>query len=490
MKTLTAIAFAAGILPCSVAAAEGDKTVTVKPQRTGELFPNPGMGWQTFHHFADDDKNLADLPSTSAYFRLYWSEIEPEEGRIDFPHLDGLLKRARQAGQKLAFRVMCAGTSRQEMYVPRWLRGKGCPGFEYKYHDRGPTHWIPDMDHVIFQNAHFRLIGELGKRYDGHPDVDLLDIGSVGLWGEWHMSGTGLKVPSLKTRLALIDAWCRAFPKTPKVMLIGDADGMKHATASGCGWRADCLGDMGGFSKTWNHMEHFYKQQIRKTDTQSAWRKAPVAFESCWDMRKWQAEGWDIRFIFDYALELHASYLNNKSAPIPAGTRDEIERFLRRIGYRLVLRQLQHARRTRARSNLAVSMQWENAGVAPPYRDYVLAFRLKREEQAEKGQAPSMVTTRTSIKGWQPGRFEVSATLRLPGDLEPGRYELALGLVDPSTGKPSVRLAIVGRAGDGWYPLSHIEVAGAVGAAVRPGEVPGEVASNTGRHPGSLQGGR
>ena len=29
--------------------------------------------------------------------------------------------------------------------------------------------------------------------------------------------------------------------------LIGDLEGMKHAIQNGCGWRADCLGDMGGF---------------------------------------------------------------------------------------------------------------------------------------------------------------------------------------------------------------------------------------------------
>jgi hypothetical protein len=343
------------------------------------------------------------------------------------------------------------------------------------------------MDHAMFQDAHLRLIRELGKRYDGHPDVDLLDIGSVGLWGEWHMSNTGVKVPSLKTRLALIDAWCRAFPKTPRVMLIGDADGMRHATASGCGWRADCLGDMGGFSGTWNHMEHFYRQQIRKTGTGDAWRKAPVAFESCWDMRKWQAEGWDIRFIFDYALELHASYLNNKSAPIPAGTRGEIERFLRRIGYRLVLRQVEHPGKARAGSTVAVSLAWENAGVAPPYRDYRLAFRLKKEKTQKvkkEPPAPRVFVTETSIRGWQPGRLEGTASLKLPGDLEPGRYELALAVVGPTSRAPAVRLAIAGRAGDGWYPLSHLEVtpAPARGAAERAGPPgPGEAPSATDR---------
>ena len=150
-------------------------------------------------------------------------------------------------------------------------------------------------------------------------------------------------LPSPEIRLAIIDAWCDAFPKTSKVMLIGSEEGMPRTAKGGFGWRADCLGDMGGFSKTWNHMDNFYLQQLAKTGAEEAWKKAPVAFESCWDMRKWKQEGWDIRFIFDYALRCHASYVNNKSAPIPDGTRPEIERLLRRLGYRLVIRSVEHA---------------------------------------------------------------------------------------------------------------------------------------------------
>jgi hypothetical protein len=158
--------------------------VVVTPAEIGDLLPNPHMGWQTFHRFADADPALEGLPSTSAYFRLYWRQIEPSEGVIDFAQLDDLLAGARRAGQKLAFRIMCVGTNRDYMHVPEWLRDKGCPGSEFRYHETGRVHWAPDMDNAVFQQAHFRLIRELGKRYDGHPDLDLVDIGSVGLWGE------------------------------------------------------------------------------------------------------------------------------------------------------------------------------------------------------------------------------------------------------------------------------------------------------------------
>jgi hypothetical protein len=451
---MTGVSLIAAVLNCYLAATAEEFTIKVVPKEVDDLFANPGMGWQTFHHFADEDKNLEGLPSASAYFRFYWSEIEPAEGQIDFAKFDDLLARAKEAGQKLAFRIMCAGTTRDYMYVPQWLKDRGCKGFEYQRGGRGPKHWVPDMDDPIFQNAHFRLIEELGDRYDGHPDLDLVDIGSVGLWGEWHMSGTGVDMPSPGTRLAIIDTYIKAFPRTPKVMLIGDIEGMKHATRNGCGWRADCMGDMGGFSKTWNHMEHSYPQHIEKSEAAEVWKTAPVAFESCWDMRKWKEEGWDIRYIFDYALNYRVSYHNNKSAPIPEGTRHEVERFLRKMGYRLVLRQMEHVRTVARGASLPISMIWENVGVAPPYRDYLLALRLADVNSEEA----FVFVGKTSIKGWLPGEIETSESFKLPGDLRPGRYKLALAVVDPDTRDPAIRLAIAGRTEDGWYLLSHIEV--------------------------------
>jgi hypothetical protein len=450
MASTAALGLALALVASGAACGE----VVVRPKEIDDLLANPGMGWQTFHQFADHDKALDGIPSAAAYFRWYWSQIEPVEGKIDVAMIDGLLARAHKAGQRLSFRIMCAGTDKEYAYVPEWLKEKGCKGFEYQYDKSGPTHWVPDFADPLFQKAHFRLIEELGKRYDNHPDVDTLDVGSVGMWGEWHMSSTGVKMPEPEMRLRIVDAWCQAFPKTPRVMLIGDLEPLAHAVRAGCGWRADCLGDMGGFSKTWNHMDHLYRQQIQKAQAGEAWKTAPVAFESGWDMRKWKSEGWSIRYIFEYALELHTSLMNNKSAPIPEGTRPEVERFLRKLGYRLVLRTLQHPESVARGAPLTVSMSWENLGVAPPYRDYLLGLRLARADKTK----PCVLVGKTSVKGWLPGPKEAADAFELPKDLAPGRYGLALGVLDAQTNAPALRLAIEGRDAEGWYPLSEIEV--------------------------------
>jgi len=46
----------------------------------------------------------------------------------------------------------------------------------------------------------------------------------------------------------------------------------------------------------------------------------------------------------------------------------------------------------------------------------------------------------------------------LPTDMPKGQYDLAVGIVGQDSTEPVVRLAIQGRAADGWYPLSRVIV--------------------------------
>jgi len=434
--------------------AQAAELIRVQPREIADLLANPGMGWQTFMKFADEDPALAGLPSSTAYFRWYWKEVEPRDGEINWKMFDDLLARARKAGQQVALRIMTAGTGRDYDYSPPWLREIGLPGFEYKYGGGGPTHWVPDLDDARILSRHLRLIEGMGRRYDGHRDLALMDIGSVGLWGEWHMSQTGVNMPSPETRRRIIEAYLTAFRKTPLVMLIGDLDGLKLAASHGVGWRADCLGDMGGFSKNWCHMKDFYPQQIERAGIADAWKRGPVALESCWTMERWVREGWDVQQIFDWALAQHASYVNNKSSPIPEGARSKVETFLRLLGYRFVVRRVEHPAEFERGKTIEVPMEWENVGVAPCYADYRPAIALADGP----GSRLTVVVSETKVREWLPGKISLAERIAVPLELAPGEYGLQLAVVDPSTREPVVRLAIVGRRDDGWYPISRLRV--------------------------------
>jgi hypothetical protein len=190
-------------------------------------------------------------------------------------------------------------------------------------------------------------------------------------------------------------------------------------------------------------------------------------------MRKWVSEGWSLRFIFNYALALHGSYINNKSAPLPEGeqVREELERFLRRLGYRLVLEQLQHPPQVTAGEKLQLAMKWRNLGSAPCYKPYRLAYRLTNGQGLQK-----VFVSKIAVNKWLPGSVElftgdffrqppdlppgeaidVADAIPLPTDLPIGRYTLSIAVVGVDSERPIVQLGIKGRADDGWYPLSTV----------------------------------
>jgi len=335
---------------------------------------------------------------------------------------------------------------------------------------------IADMDDPITLQRHLDFIKRLGERYDGHPDIAHVDIGSIGWWGEWHLIGSQKnKLPTIENRTKVIDAYLAAFKKTPLLMQISGGDCLRYATQHGAGWRADCLGNMGGVTKNGCHMRDYYPVSIKEGGIQDVWKTAPVAWETCWDMRKWVNEGWSLRYIFNYALALHASYINNKSAPLPYGdnVRPELERFLRRLGYRFVLKELKHPSGAKPGAKLDLLMKWQNVGSAPCYKPYRLAYRLSNDQ----GYAKVFVSNNT-VNRWLPGSVElfteeffkqpkdlppgevaaVTDTITLPVDIPAGVLSLSLAVVEEHTSNPVVRLGIKGLTKDGWYPVSEIKV--------------------------------
>ena len=452
------------------------EVVTVVPEETDELLANPGIGWETFHRTCDKDKNLPDwIPSTVHYARWGWGNLEPQPGKIDYEFLDKVLKETHEAGQHLTFRVMCCSTTPGRPYHPSWLKDVGGKILVCDYENQKDL-LVPDLDDPVVLAQHLDFVKRLGARYDGHPNIDHVDLGSVGWWGEWHMSSskTG-KMPTMENCKKIIDAYLAAFRKTPLLMLIGGGECLTYTTQRGTGWRADCLGDMGGFSKNWCHMRKGYPVWVRESGIGDAWKTAPVAWESCWDMRRWVEEKWSLRYIFNYALALHGSYLNNKSAPLPSdeNVRQEIERFVRRLGYRLVLKELKHPARARPGEPVVLTTKWQNVGSAPCYRPYRVAYRLT----SKSGYAKTLAGTIT-VEKWMPGSVEmfteeffkeppdlppgevVEAVDRvvLPNDVPAGSLRLAIGVVGEETLEPVLRLGIKGRTDEGWYPLSELKV--------------------------------
>jgi len=453
------------ILLCAAPLA-AQQTVTVRPKEIDEVLVNPGMGFMTFQRFNGDELNQGlrwtegypivyqefkgslenkNHPMTSiAYFRVYWRFIEPEEGRYRWDLFDTALKTARQRQQTLMLRIAPYGTTKDND-VPDWYRGM--VGNEYR---KLPiAKWRTDPEDPRYVRCFGRMIRELGRRYDGHPDLESVDMAIVGAWGE----GAGSEDLTQKTREALVDAYLESFDKTPLVMLLTDEKTNKYGLSKKpMGWRVDCLGDMGGFNPTWNHMFDYYPQGIINFGMRDAWKKAPVSFEACWVMQHWKNQGWPIDYIIDQSLKWHISSFNAKSSAVPQEWWPQVNRWLKKMGYRFVLRKFTYPGVVRPHGRLGFTSWWENKGVAPCYRQFPLALRLQSSARTE------VLLTDADIRDWLPGDNLYDSAVFLPADLPPGDYALDLALLDPHTRQPKVKLAIAGLTLDGWYHLGMISV--------------------------------
>ena len=441
------------------------KMVTVRPKEIDDVLINPGIGFMTFQRFNGDKLNVGkkwtegypivyqefdgDLtnenhPMTSlAYFRVYWKFIEPAKDEYRWDLIDKALETATARGQTLLLRIAPYGTG-ADNDVPDWFREM--VGIE---EDLPVKKWRTNPEDLRYIEHFGDMIRALGIRYDGHPALESVDLSIVGAWGE----GAGSAQLSQQTREMLVDSYLEAFQKTHLIMLLTDEKTNRYGLSKrNVGWRVDCLGDMGGFSPTWCHMCDYYPQAIINFGMEDAWKKAPVTFEVCWVMQHWKDNGWDVDYIIDQSLKWHISSFNAKSSPVPDEWWPQVNRWLKRMGYRYVLRKLTYPAKGKPGTDLKFTSWWENKGVAPCYRPFRLAFRLNGSDEQV------ILVTDADLRLWLPGDNLYDGEVGIPDDAAQGRYDLQIGILDECIDKPKVKLAIEGRQPDGWYNLGKIDV--------------------------------
>ena len=416
----------------------------VLPNEIDDVLFNPGIGFTTHDSFEGDLKVKNYPVSSIAYFKVYWNYMEPEQGKYNWDMIDNALKTAQERNQTLMFRIMPHGPEINDD-VPGWYREM--VGDE---NESVPENFRVDVEDPHYAEYFGRIITEFGKRYDGHPALESVDISIISWWGE----GSGSNLLSQSTREALVNSYTDNFKKTPLMMLLTDEKTNKYGLSqANVGWRVDCLGDMGGFKRpNWSHMMDYYPQGIINCGMEDAWKKAPVSFEVCWVMGKWYDEGWDVDYIIDQSLKWHISSFNGKSSEVPKEWGPSVNRWLKKMGYRFVLRNFSCPASVSADSKVSFKSWWENKGVAPCYKDFQLAFRLKSKSMEK------IFITDADIREWLPGDIIYDNAFFIPKDFPAGNYNLQVGIIDKLNKKPIVKLAIEGREGEGWYQLGKIEV--------------------------------
>jgi hypothetical protein len=202
-------------------------------------------------------------------------------------------------------------------------------------------------------------------------------------------------------------------------------------------------------------MEHAYPPVLEDPVIADAWKRGPVQMEVCGYIHEWYERGFDLDRILNKGLEWHLSVLNAKSKPVPAAWRPRFDAFLKKIGYRFVLREMTHPSEGRAGQPLALQSRWDNIGVAPIYHNWPLAYRLR----SSSDQVVAQWTSSADPKQWLPGpSLQVVDKVVVPETVLPASYSLDVAILSEDGRAAYVDLAIEGKRTDRWYPVSEVTI--------------------------------
>lgn len=100
--------------------------------------------------------------------------------------------------------------------------------------------------------------------------------------------------------------------------------------------------------------------------------------------------------------------------------------------------------------------------------NYYYEWPLELSLSDSKGKIVAKTTTSVDITKWLPGVTVTTQSIKIPKSLKQGKYKLCVAIIDPSTGKPSIKLGIEGIRPDGRYALNNIMKANNIIIADKP----------------------
>lgn len=457
----------------------------IRPEESKAYLPNPHRGTTTFQRFQGDElystwkwsdadgpttfkpdvpvrDNEQFIPRTTlSYCRWPWRWFEPAKGSYNWGLLDQALKTAKARGQTLQIRFepftraidyssepITAKRHPPEMSVdmPDWYWDTGAAWIEKGPYDRHE----PDFNDPRYFKHFGAFIRAAGRRFDGHPDLESVDIAVAGKWGE---SG-GNATPT--TKASLVKLFRRSFTKTPLLAMLGGR--AAYSKEDIMGFRVDCFGDLRkryGMGvppeRCWNHTFDVYPMVIANPAMVESWKTAPVTMETCWTVASWYMDGYDLDVNIREGYNYHTSIFMPKSVFFPSAWMDKLIEFDKKIGYRYAIRQITLPLECKTGGEVTVKGFIDNVGCAPIYRPYRLALRFRQ------GANSRVIHLKPDIRTWLPGHNCFEDTVMLPRGMKKGEVKVDLVIVDDAD-KPKVWFAMDAKTADGWHPLASMDV--------------------------------
>ena len=489
------------------------QAAVVTPRATDEILSNPGMGLCYYHYAGrlwaygaktEPGDTFDDIPGLRViYMRVLWNDLEPEEGEYRWDIFDSPAAPFVAKGKKIGIRVICCNQT--ENAVPKYVRDAGAKGtwFEYKAKDYtpppgyDPMRFEPDYDDPVFLAKYEKFLRAFAEHYDGSPDVEFVDVGSMGLYGEGHGQGVRelAKDSERYARVAIrhLELHRRLLPRTRLYACyawVGNYGNWKGSPDNpvsrrmrelDIGIRCDSI-----FTRWWSEKHDNWRVPFANVNADFQ----PVLLEGGHFTRN----GSRYRFeqLADIIAEYRSSYFSIHDFPrIHLKEHgEELMKAVRLMGYRLVPVKIEYPDTVAIDEPVEIRSEWQNLGVARCFQGARLSWSLVDGKGIVRWSAadlkfdakgvlptvpPASPATTTCISRVRFGHnhpnpitdpalqwAKAMGPERDPGDvtvmLKPGRYTLCVSLGTP-VGRPEIALPIAGEIGaTRRYAVGMVEV--------------------------------
>lgn len=303
-------------------------------------------------------------------------------------------------------------------------------------------------------------IGQIAPLLERHADViAVMQAGLIGAWGEWHGSTNGLDNPT--DRKDILDALLAALPESRSVQvrrpMFKDAaypggpltadEAYTGTNRARVGHHNDCLlasnSDYGTYASPVEQWVQFVGDDGRYL---------PVGGETC---AVYPAKT-DCSAALGLAEQGRWSFLNRDynrlvlDAWDSQGCGEEIER---RMGYRFVLDRAAHTEAVAPGGELDVEIDLHNNGFTAPYNKRPIEIVLRN---GDSSRVVRLSGANADARQWRAGETTTLAVrLRIPADIAPGTYTLALRLPDESAAMSADARYAIRTANEGTWSAQH-----------------------------------
>ena len=429
------------------------------------ILRNPHKGWYwhyidngyprpTYRAEHDPSDHLEDFPGLNhLYLRFDWGDIEKEEGVYDWSYIDGIMEEWSRYDYRFGLRLVTyEGDGSIPFATPEFVYKAGARCYELP-----DGRLEPDYGDPVFLEKLSRFMEEAGRKFNGDPRIEVVDVGTFGTWGEGHTgNGTDIIYPSEVIKKH-IDLHVKNFPD--KFVLLND-DHINHRWSRGREENLELIdyaASLGLGLDEDSVCVSSYAERCGYNTLRTPWLfdrfspNAPIVLEFEHYMSV-APEVFKNGYPFLDAMQrTHATFAGFHGYPRPWLKREPYltEYAANRLGYWYFIDGIELPPLMSGVTN-RVRLHISNRGFAGSYRKYDLRLRLR----GESGEYTE--TLDTDCRRWRSGTVTVEDAPFRPS-LPAGRYGAEIGLFE-GTRPIELAMKLSAKTDDGFYRVGCVDV--------------------------------